>query len=146
MSLDALFSYANLAAMVGWLTLAVLPHRVALARPLVIALALLLAALYAALVGVHFADAEGGFDSLANVERLFESRGVLLAGWVHYLAFDLLIGLWEREEARRIGLARWLLVPCLFLTFMFGPLGWLLFMGLREVRLRMGVSAEETVS
>ena len=63
---------------------------------------------------------------------------MLLAGWVHYLAFDLLVGTWEREEAAAIGLSRWLLLPCLGLTLMFGPVGWLLFMAMRFVRIAMG--------
>jgi len=29
------------------------------------------------------------------VAQLFENRWLLLAGWVHYLAFDLFIGAWE---------------------------------------------------
>jgi hypothetical protein len=70
------------------------------------------------------------------VARLFDSRGMLLAGWVHYLAFDLLVGLWEREEAARLGLSRSALIPSLVLTFLFGPLGWLLFMALRWFHLQ----------
>ena len=63
---------------------------------------------------------------------LFETRGLLLAGWVHYLAFDLFVGTWERDESLRIGLSRWFLIPCLFLTFMFGPAGWLAFVAARR--------------
>ena len=136
MTLDFLFSVAGTLAVTAWVALATLPHRVAAARWIAVAVAATIAMLYAALLGVYWTQASGGFDSLANVARLFDSRGVLLAGWVHYLAFDLLVGLWEREEAARRGMSRYALVPSLFLTFLFGPLGWLLFMALRWFHLQ----------
>lgn len=122
--------------MLGWLALAALPLRLALPRRLAVTLGVGIAMLYAALIGVFVTQGQGGFGSLAEVSQLFEHRGLLLAGWVHYLAFDLLVGAWEREEARRIGMPHGLLLPCLALTFLFGPAGWLLFMGLRGFHLR----------
>ena len=138
MNPDSLFSIANALAASAWLMLALAPARWSLPRLAAGGAALALAMLYAALLAVFWSAGEGDFNSLAGVASLFEQRGLLLAGWVHYLAFDLLVGLWEREEAARIGLSRWLLLPCLFLTFMFGPLGWLLFMAVRYYRLRSG--------
>jgi ABA DEFICIENT 4-like len=78
-----------------------------------------------------FPRAEGGFSTLAGVSKLFEDPWVLLAGWLHYLAFDLLIGTWEARDSIERGVSRWLLVPCLFFTFMFGPMGWLAYMAAR---------------
>jgi len=60
---------------------------------------------------------------------------------VHYLAFDLLVGTWEREEAARLGMSRWALLPCLFLTFLFGPIGWLAFLGVRHFSMSTRVAA-----
>jgi hypothetical protein len=59
------------------------------------------------------------------VAQLFADPWLLLAGWLHYLAFDLLVGTWEARDSIERGVPRWILVPCLFLTFMFGPAGWL---------------------
>jgi hypothetical protein len=70
------------------------------------------------------------------VSALFGHRGVLLAGWLHYLAFDLFVGAWEVREARRVGLPHWLILPALALTFLFGPIGLLVFLALRAARLR----------
>ena len=56
---------------------------------------------------------------------------LLLAGWLHYLAFDLLIGTWEVRDARERGIPHVVVVPCLVLTFMLGPAGWLLYLALR---------------
>lgn len=136
-SLEILFSVAGAAALAGWLALALAPQRWStVVRVGVIALAAVIAMLYAGLIGASLAEAEGGFGSLADVARLFDHPGMLLAGWVHYLAFDLLVGLWEREEAARMGIARWVLVPCLALTFLLGPLGWLAFLASRALTRR----------
>jgi hypothetical protein len=65
------------------------------------------------------------------VEQLFQNRWLLLAGWVHYLAFDLLLGAWEVRTARREGISHAWVLPCLLATFLFGPAGYLLFQFLR---------------
>jgi hypothetical protein len=59
---------------------------------------------------------------------------MLLAGWTHYLAFDLIVGSWEVRDARERGISHWLVVPCLALTFMFGPVGFLAYQALRAGR------------
>lgn len=141
LSLDLLFGLAGKVALGGWLVLAMAPYRFDAPRLVVAAIAVALAFLYTALVASFWTAAGGGYGSLADVARLLEHRGLLLAGWVHYLAFDLLIGLWEREQARRLGMSRWLLAPCLLLTLLFGPLGWLLFLALRTYRLQAAADA-----
>ena len=52
---------------------------------------------------------------------------LLLAGWIHYLAFDLFVGSWEVRDAQERGIPHLAVVPCLLLTFMFGPAGWFLY-------------------
>jgi hypothetical protein len=70
------------------------------------------------------------------VAALFENHWLLLAGWVHYLAFDLFIGSWEVRDAAKNGIAHWMVIPCLVLTFLFGPIGLLLYFLLRVARVR----------
>ena len=65
---------------------------------------------------------------------LFTMPEIALAGWIHYLAFDLLVGAWEVRTARREGIAFLLVLPCLALTFLFGPAGFLAFSALRAAR------------
>jgi hypothetical protein len=132
MNLETVFSAASTLAMMGWLLLAFVPRRFSWPVRAARLVALALAFGYVALLATYFASGEGSFGSLAGVAELFREPGILLAGWVHYLAFDLLMGSWEREEAVRIGLGPLLLVPSLFLTLMFGPAGWLAFLGLRR--------------
>lgn len=128
---DVLFSLANSVAMLGW-ALLVLAPRWHVTQRLVLsgALPLLLAVAYALLIGSRYIGphgSEGGFSSLAGVAALFRNPWALLAGWVHYLCFDLCLGIWESLDARRRGVPHLLLVPCLLLTFLFGPVGLLLY-------------------
>jgi len=92
---------------------------------------LLLAALYTLLIVSTFGNSQGGFGSLEQVSNLFDNRWALLAGWVHYLAFDLLVGCWISADARRNGIPHLAVVPCLFFTFMLGPFGYLLYRAVR---------------
>jgi hypothetical protein len=123
---DQIFMLANGLAVFAWLLLAIWPHRRSVTD--VVAGRIvpgLFAVAYVAILLTMFPRAEGSFSTLAGVRTLFGNPWLLLAGWLHYLAFDLLIGAWEARDSTERRASRWLLVPCLFLTFMFGPLGWL---------------------
>ena len=96
----------------------------------------LLSVAYTGLVLAFWTSAKGGFDSLDNVARCFETRELLLAGWIHYLAFDLFVGAWIVRTARQARIPFWLVVPCLVLTFLFGPAGLLTFVAIRAARSR----------
>lgn len=127
MSFDVVFSLASSSAMVGWLALIFLPRWPLLIQGLRLGLIGALSLLYAVLIFAYFFRIEGGgFGSIAQVRILFMSDGGLVAGWVHYLAFDLFIGSWIAVEADKRGFNRLLQVPILLATFMFGPLGLLL--------------------
>jgi hypothetical protein len=129
---DTLFSLAGPVAMAGWLCLLASPFMPRLADLIAgLVIPALLAAAYAGLVLAFWSSAKGGFDSLDNVAALFETRELLLAGWIHYLAFDLLTGAWIVRTARQTHVSFWLVVPCLLLTFLFGPAGFLAFLAIR---------------
>ena len=100
-----------------------------------LAVPVLLAIAYTGLVLAFWSRAPGGFGSLPEVMALFTMPEIALAGWIHYLAFDLFVGAWEVRTARREGIAFLLVLPCLVLTFLFGPAGFLVFSGLRAARL-----------
>jgi hypothetical protein len=134
---DVLFKVANNVALIGWLMLVLLPRwrwSARLFAPVLVPG--LLAILYSVSVATQFGRGPGGFSSLASVALLFQNRAILLAGWVHYLAFDLFIGSWEVRDSQRLGIAHYMVVPCLILTFLFGPVGWLLYMSIRIVAIR----------
>lgn len=133
---DFLFSLANPLALVGWALLVLAPRwRATKALVLSGAWSLGLALAYAALITTHYLNghgAEGGFSSLAGVAALFQDPWALLAGWVHYLCFDLFVGAWEVRDAQRRGVPHWALVPALLLTFLFGPVGLLVYFGVHQ--------------
>ena len=74
------------------------------------------------------------FGSLKSVMALFTEENAVLAGWVHYLAFDLLIGMWMLDQNKELKINQLLIAPCLFLTFMLGPIGFLLFIIIKTVK------------
>jgi hypothetical protein len=128
MRLDTVFSLASSAAMLGWLLLAAFPRRAWIVPALRIGLIGALSLTYAVLIFVYFFRIEGGgFESIAQVRALFLSDGGLVAGWVHYLAFDLFVGTFIATEADKRGWNRLLQIPMLIATFMFGPIGLLIF-------------------
>jgi thiosulfate reductase cytochrome b subunit len=136
MSAEQLFSLCNLVALAGWILLIAAPRNI---RALTIAGTVVpgvLSSLYLFLLAFNAADARGGFSSLAAVAELFSVQWLLLAGWVHYLAFDLFVGTWETRDAVERGVPRWILAPCLLLTFLFGPIGWLAYQAARRTRAR----------
>lgn len=140
MSPDTLFSLVGPIAIAGWLALLASPFAPRLAdRVAGLAIPLVLSVAYAGLILAFWTSAEGGFDSLDNVARLFETRELLLAGWIHYLAFDLFVGAWIVREARAEGTPFWLVLPCLPATFLFGPAGFLAFNAVRGAR-RLGAA------
>lgn len=140
MTPEDVFSLAGAAAMLGWLVLIVGPRRFWWLRavPLWIIPAGL-SAVYAALVLSRFSGMGGGFDTLASVRTLMQDDWALLAGWVHYLAFDLFIGAVMAARMDRVGVGRLVQAPILLATFMLGPLGFLIAalteLGLRAARI-----------
>ncbi len=88
------------------------------------------------IVALNWVGSSGDFQSLAGVAALFANPWLLLAGWIHYLAFDMLVGAWEVRDAARRGIPHWMVVPCLLLTFLFGPAGWLLYQAVRSYKMK----------
>jgi hypothetical protein len=128
---EQVFSIVNLIAIAAWIALMILPGRQWVTGIVTSTVVLLFAIVYVAIVATTFGRTPGGFSTLVGVATLFSNPWALLAGWIHYLAFDLLIGTWETRDAREHGVPHVLLVPCLLLTFLFGPAGWLLYRGVR---------------
>ena len=132
---ESIFGICNLIAMTGWLLLSVAPRwrwtHLMVSAGLI---PLLLGLIYFYLIVRYFGTAEGGFGSLSDVMKLFSDPNAVLAGWIHYLAFDLFVGSWELRDGQYHQISHWLLLPCLFLTFMFGPVGLVCYFIIRWVK------------
>ena len=133
---DLIFSLSNGLAAAAWLALAASPHGARWAqRARLLAgwvVPLVLAVVYVALFAAN-GMGDGGYGSIAAVQRLMARPELLTAGWLHYLAFDLFVGAWIAERAGALGLPHLLVLPLLALTFMFGPAGLLAFAVLRRL-------------
>jgi hypothetical protein len=129
------FQYVNQIAMVGWLLLIVAPKwqwtkKIVLSGGITMIFAVTYLVLF--VKGIENFDVNS-FSTLEGVMALFTVPEAVLMGWVHYLAFDLFVGMWEVTNAQRHGISHWLVIPCLFLTFMLGPIGLLTYMILRLI-------------
>lgn len=133
-ALETVFSFATFIAMFGWILLVVVPAdpRAKLLTGIIIPLTL--SAIYLVYIFLHIGEAPGGFGSLAEVKLLFSLDELLLAGWIHYLAFDLFIGAWESRDSQRLGIPRLVMLPCYLMTFMLGPVGLLFYFAIRTAK------------
>ena len=144
MNWDMIFGLANAWALLGWVVLACAPKRERVVPFVFFAGAVLLACLYAGLIIPLMAGviSDGGpvgrpsadFTTLAGVMALFDSPGGATIGWIHYLVFDLFVGIWIARNADAHKISRWLQAPILFLTLMAGPIGLLLYLLLRQLK------------
>lgn len=133
---SALFQVVNTGILPAWALLAFAPRwrwTQKLIHGIWIPFLLTLVYVYA-LVAAGPPPEGGGFGSLQEVMVLFSSPMAVVAGWTHYLVFDLFVGAWEVRDAQRRGIPhRWILIP-LFFTLMLGPVGLSLYLLLRWFR------------
>ncbi|MEM7436013.1 MAG: ABA4-like family protein [Myxococcota bacterium] len=139
MTLETLFSIANYAVLPFWLLLLVAPRwrwtGLLVHGPVVV---LLLAPLYGYMLFGYGGGPENvDMTSLYGVVEGFSAPSLALAGWIHYLIFDLFIGAWEARDAMRRNLPHLAVVPCLLGTLLVGPLGLLLYVVVRFVASRV---------
>jgi Domain of unknown function (DUF4281) len=141
MQWETIFSIANAWPLLFWLLLALGPRTEATARivlfggiaPLALTYAVLLPLILTGTLDPVGPPGAGSpnFTELSGIMAIFQSKGGATVGWIHYLAFDLFVGLWIARNADRYGYFRWLQVPILFFTLMAGPLGLVLYLSLR---------------
>ena len=144
MTAELLFTICSRAVLPAWILIAFLPRWV-WTRKLVFSIWIpgLLAACYifAFFAARPFPDG-ANFNSLGGVMDFFQVPYVAVAGWIHYLAFDLFVGAWEARDAERHGINQWLVLPCLFFTLMLGPVGLLMYFVLRAIMRRTATTEE----
>ncbi|NQZ11715.1 MAG: DUF4281 domain-containing protein [Algicola sp.] len=135
MNHETMFSVVGVLSFIGWGALVFSPLR---HKQLVLSarlISILLAIIYSYFVVSTWGQKPTvDFSSLAGVANGFTNMSHLLTGWIHYLALDLFIGAWQVERAKKIGIPHIILLPCLLLTFLFGPLGVLLFLVIQSIK------------
>ena len=128
--MKVLFDLSNAYVMPFWLLMIFAPKwswtRKILSSPWVL---VPLAAAYMRLMGPQFLQtlpllAKPELESVSALLGTYEGTTV---GWIHFLCFDLFVGRWIYLDSRSRNLSALLISPVLFLTLMFGPVGWLVY-------------------
>lgn len=135
MTPEAVFSICSTLVLPQWLLMIVLPkwhwtQKLVDSR----IIPFLLAIVYGYYIFTSFGSSGGGFGSLEEVMQLFTVKEAVLAGWIHYLAFDLLVGGWVLKTAQRKDIHHGLVIPCLIGCFMLGPIGFMVFWAICKFR------------
>jgi len=136
MTVSDIFILSNALVLPGWILLAVLPAWKWTRILAAYLLPALLSLLYLALMVTDVGGFSGGFSSLAALREMYQNDWLLLAGWVHYLAFGLFVGAWEVRDAQRLEVPHAYVIPCLILTFIAGPIGLLAYFAVRAAVVR----------
>ena len=135
MSAEQLFSICNSTALLGWLLMVIFPNWKG-TKIIVLSgfIPILLGLVYIPLIAMNMGSNEGSFSTLEGVKALFSNDYLLLAGWVHYLSFDMFVGSWILSNSKQYHINHFLIIPCLFFTFMFGPAGLILYFIIRSIK------------
>ncbi len=136
MTPSVMFSIVNMIAMPMWLLMIVLP-KWKITRYLIDhkIIPIILSFFYVFYIVKSVSEGGGmDFSNLDSVMELFTVENAVLAGWVHYLVFDLLVGMWILDQNKNLGIHHLLIIPCLLASFMMGPVGFLLFIIIRTIK------------
>jgi hypothetical protein len=123
------FQITNTLAFVAWIALVLVPGRklvsgvlCAVVVPGVLALA------YAGVIGWKLAangPPTGDVTTLAGLRDVFRDDWVFAAAWTHYLVFDMVVGAWIARDSVKLAMPWLLRTVALVLTFLAGPVGFL---------------------
>jgi len=149
MDWNQLFSISSTLALLCWVVLILGPRRMrwlTRAGP-ELGVPLALSVSYAALAVPGFLmSADGGYGSIDEVRALLSTDRMMVAGWQHYLAFDLLVGAWCAQRLDALSISRLIQAPILLAVFMFGPAGFLLSIVTETLVSRLRPAVKEPLS
>lgn len=136
MTASEVFQIVNTIVLPAWLILIFFPKK-SWRNPIIYGFAMVMALVYVYYIIIGFGDLDlEAFSELEGVKGMFTSDEAVLTGWVHYLAFDLLVGNWVVNNAQKHKINHYLIIPCLFFCFMFGPIGYLLYSIVKLVKIK----------
>ena len=137
MVIETVFRIANFLAVIGWMVLlpaALFGWQRGLERVCGAIIPMILAGAYGLVLVSFWGRVHVDVDSVAAISAMFRQPAAALAGWLHYLAFDLLIGVMLAQRMREDGVPWFVMMTILVLTAFAGPAGFLLFQGVRVAR------------
>jgi len=137
--MELIFKIANLSVVPAWILLAFFPkHKITEKLVFSYFWHIVLAVFYTGFIfwGMYEnTNSDGGMDSLESLRIGFLNDKILLAAWIHYLVFDLFVGVWIVKDAEKYSLNKWILTIILFLTLMLGPFGFLIYNGYKKFKI-----------
>ena len=126
---DTFFQVTNTVALVAWIALVLFPGRKLVSGVLcAVVVPSLLALAYAAVIAWKLSSngpPPGDVMTLAGLRDVFRDDWVFAAAWTHYLVFDMVVGAWIARDSVRLGIPWVLRTVALVLTFLAGPVGFL---------------------
>ena len=135
MNPDVVYSIVNTIALVAWIALSVAPYNARVQEGALGGVVVMLAVLYAVLfIGSFNGAMMKELATLDGLMGLFSNKQALVLGWTHYLAFDLVAGIYIVRNAQTHKVSSRAIIPFLWLTFMAGPLGWLTYVIFRVLK------------
>jgi Domain of unknown function (DUF4281) len=135
MDAATIFSLGNSFILIGWILLIFLPNWKYTQASILNGLIVLYSVVYTYLILKDIGDFRAdSFSSLANVKALFQNDNAVAAGWFHYLAFDLFVGAYIVRKSISLGISRVFYTLALPFTFMFGPMGYLIFFIIKSLK------------
>ncbi len=137
MNVDQIFIFASSIAFISWSLLFIYPYSSRIRQILYGGVVTCFSLLYTGFFICYF-DLESfqSFYTLSGLVSLFSNKEAVLLGWIHYLAFDLLAGLYISKDAEKNKLNLWIIRPMFLFTFLAGPLGFLLYTIIRTIKVR----------
>jgi heme A synthase len=135
MNPDTIFKVTCIIAAIGWIILLFIsPFWPKYDQFLIGVVIVILAIVYSALNFTNFdPDILSKFSTLKSILSLYENPALLLAGWVHFLVFDLIVAVWIKRNSLRHGIKHGWIIPALVFTCLLAPLGFLIYILTRWV-------------
>lgn len=139
---DTFFQATNTLALLAWIMLVLVPGKRLVSGVLcavIVPAALALA--YAGVIGWKLATngpPQSDVMTLAGLREVFSDDWVFAAAWTHYLVFDMVVGAWIARDSVKRGMPWVLRTLALVLTFLAGPVGFLIHVVGRGVLRRTG--------
>jgi len=145
MTAESFFQATNLVALAAWVGLVLFPGSKPVSGLLcAVVVPAALALGYAGVIGWKLAangPPPGDVMTLTGLRAVFGDDWVFAAAWTHYLVFDMVVGAWIARDSVRLGVPWPLRTVALVLTFLSGPVGFLVYV-VGRAGLRRTVSVE----
>ena len=130
MNLDTLFNITCLIAAIGWIILIfVSPFWTGFDKFLIGIIIAILALAYTYLNASNFDPTIlTKFSTLQGIKELYQNDALVLAGWEHFLVFDLIVAVWIKKNSLKHGIKHLAIIPAIIFTCLLAPLGFLIYL------------------